>query len=112
MGISTSSYYLHINQFSFGGNKTSTELQNYIADMRVFPNPSNGTFQLSFSVAEPSDVQIELVGLNGNVVYQTQEYGWSGTYKQTIQLGTVPSGIYIVSITTDSEKLVEKLVVH
>jgi len=101
-----------LNPFSFGGNKTSLELQSYIADMKVFPNPSNGTFQLSFSVLEPTDLRIELVGLNGNRVYQNQEYAWSGVYNQTIQLDKVPSGIYIVSIITDSEKLVEKLVVH
>ena len=97
----------------FGSNKTSLELkQVYIADMKVFPNPSNGLFQLSFSIAEPTDLQIELMSLNGNVLYQTQENNWSGVYNENIQLEGISSGIYILSIATNQERLTRKLVVH
>ncbi|MEZ4887534.1 MAG: peroxidase family protein [Chitinophagales bacterium] len=96
----------------FGGNKTGFALQENISKLQVFPNPNNGVFQIGFTIAETTDLQVELVGLNGNVVYRTQEYDWSGTYSQSLQLENIPSGIYILAVTTNSGQLTEKLVVH
>lgn len=97
---------------SEGPNKTSLEVQETIAELKVFPNPNLGTFQISFHIAEATNLQIELVGLNGETVYQAQESDWSGDYQQVIQLDAVASGIYILKVTTDEQRWTEKLVIH
>lgn len=100
-----------------GGNKTNLDIQEEgIAALKVFPNPNRGSFQINFNFnfdeIASTNLQVELVNLSGEVVYQIQESNWSGEYQQNLQLDSLTSGIYILMVTTNSQRWTEKVVVH
>ncbi len=95
-----------------GGNKTSLDLTSNVLELNVFPNPNRGNFQVHFQVEEVADLQIQLMGLDGRVVYQAEVHDWSGEYQQSISLEGIASGLYVLSVTSQSERWTEKIVIH
>lgn len=86
---------------------TASVDQLELIDVRVFPNPVSDEINIEFSKAEV-DVLIELVDLNGKLIYAIQ-----GDFrKRAIDLSGLGSGVYIVRIETStgvhSKRIVKK----
>lgn len=76
--------------------------------IRVFPNPSNGTFGVDLrSLAEPVDMVV--TDLAGQVVYTKRS---SVGELATIKLHDIASGLYFLSVTHENLQFVEKIVVE
>ncbi len=69
------------------------ELQN----AKVFPNPTDGVFALSFQ-AESGPVSISIADVNGKVVYQEKNDNATGSYNRDIDLKGLPLGNYVISV--------------
>ncbi|HZV67987.1 MAG TPA: PDZ domain-containing protein [Saprospiraceae bacterium] len=74
-------------------NIQSLELQN----TRIFPNPTEGVFQLSFQTI-PGPFKISITDVNGKVVYNENNDGATGSYNREIDLKGAPQGNYIISV--------------
>jgi murein DD-endopeptidase MepM/ murein hydrolase activator NlpD len=76
------------------GIDNTTNSDNRIA---IFPNPTNGTFIISQTNANKTEIEIH--NIVGELIYKTT----TTTPKTTIDLSKEPKGIYFV-LTTDSNK--------
>ncbi|MGL5889406.1 MAG: T9SS type A sorting domain-containing protein [Bacteroidia bacterium] len=91
-------------------NVTSVEESALINNVRVFPNPNDGTFTINF-ISEPSEIfNIEVVNSIGQVVYTEKVANYNGRYNQQLDLSTNADGVYIVNIYTDNGIFQQQLV--
>ncbi|MEZ4829395.1 MAG: T9SS type A sorting domain-containing protein [Bacteroidia bacterium] len=77
----------------------------------VYPNPSTtGDFSLEVSNLSDSDVvSIKVYNLIGKEVYRYQITSNPGEYKDTIRLGSLPKGIYLLEVAMGEKKQTRRL---
>lgn len=76
----------------------------------MFPNPSNGILNIELTENSGLIAALEITDVLGKSVLSQKG---SGSNTQTIDISTVQSGIYFVTITTDSNlKVIKKLIVR
>ncbi len=82
--------------------------------IRVVPNPSQGTFTASGTLASARDeeVTLEITDMLGKVVYQNRITAVGGKVNESISLGNaIANGIYLLSVRTSTENKVLHLVI-
>ena len=79
-----------------------------IAEIRVYPNPSSGLFNLEVSGVEQS-VNVSIENIQGQVVYQGV---LSGNGRTELNLQDQAAGIYMLHLTTEQGRVVRKLIVQ
>lgn len=86
------------------------ELVNGNASLSVFPNPTTGDINLNLEAATNFEAQIQVSRLDGKMVFAQQQQLAKG--KQSIQLPTerLPSGLYLLQVTTNSGVATAKFV--
>lgn len=72
-------------------------------NLKIFPNPSNGIFQLELADAEWIYSSINIYNSDGRLVLQTH-------YVNSLDLGSFPSGIYSIQVSS-GDKIFQRLVV-
>jgi TonB-dependent SusC/RagA subfamily outer membrane receptor len=65
----------------------------------IYPNPTTGLVNFSFSVPKAGNGFIEVVNLEGKRVYYKSLNGFSGIYRGNIDLTGRPAGTYILNIS-------------
>jgi uncharacterized repeat protein (TIGR01451 family) len=79
-------------------------------ELKVYPNPNNGTFNLEFSTNYTSPLTLELVDFTGRTVYQTKlQHQFKSIV--SIQTDNLSSGLYAVVLKTDREQIIEKIII-
>ncbi|MFO7703009.1 MAG: M12 family metallo-peptidase [Psychroflexus maritimus] len=80
------------------------------SEFSVYPNPSNGTFNLRFSSGLDQNAKGRIYDINGRLI-QTIDLG-NQTSSTEVQLENASSGIYLVEIENNGSRTVEKLIVR
>ncbi len=83
-------------------------VENTIGDLKVFPNPNNGTFTINFASDLNEDVQVVVTNIVGGKV---KEFTMATNTKTDLQLA-VPSGIYLISASSAHGTHVKKIVIE
>ncbi len=76
----------------------------------IAPNPSNGFFEISYSLPAKTMVTLLLTDVLGKQIYR-DEFSYPSIAKSTIDISNQPTGIYHLRIETANGYLVKKLVV-
>ncbi len=82
-------------------------------NLSIYPNPTNGTVYISFSSIDGENASLSIMDINGKIV-QKENMGklTAGQLNFSLETNELASGMYIVSINSDSGvKRVAKLVV-
>jgi hypothetical protein len=77
----------------------------------VSPNPSDGRFNLSFSVTVPDNLKIEVVNMLGQSVYSRTYPRFVGSFSNQLNMGHPAAGIYILRIQHHNTTYLRKLMV-
>jgi hypothetical protein len=116
-------WYAFSNTSAWGGNGSlgifpiicpasvglsASELNNQIA---VYPNPSSGIINMAFALKNQSNVKIEVTNMLGQVVYSENDNNVSAGTK-TIRLNDAAKGVYMITISTPTEKMIRKVVIE
>lgn len=88
---------------------SSSDFQT-IDDLVLYPNPNNGTFNLSFN-ASGDNVMVNIHDIRGRQILSKQ-YDANGLFNQTINIQDAQSGVYLVTIEDGSRKVTKKIVVE
>lgn len=88
---------------------TETEQQ---INVSIYPNPSSGTFGIIISNINEQNISVKVVDLLGQIIYARQYSADEFGKVQTISLGDVASGNYIVQILNGGNLVVKQLVVQ
>jgi hypothetical protein len=79
------------------------EIEKADGDVVVYPNPSNGQFNISYNALTSGDLHLNIYNMVGQIVY-TQSYDRAfGPNIITIDIGQFDQGIYLLDLRiTDS----------
>lgn len=82
----------------------SVEENEAVADLNVYPNPTNGILNLNFNTLDASEVTVELVNLLGAVVIR-EDLGTlqAGAQRLQYDLTNLEAGMYLMNVTVDGE---------
>lgn len=81
------------------------------AEVRVFPNPSNGSFTIELSSYKSEIVDIRIADALGSVVYQKNNIVISRTVSANITIDKNAEGMYYLFIEGDNGSTVKKIIV-
>jgi len=78
----------------------------------VSPNPSNGTFKLSFNVDKSFVGELNIMNAAGKTVYSESNVTVSNELTRTISLHGLPAGEYFLTIKDGDKKLSRKILLN
>jgi len=97
--------FLAVKKFSSEEKLATKELE--AEKFNIYPNPSNGNFTIEQKVA--GKVSVEIVDLNGRVVYTATDSS-TGNYKKQVST-KLSSGVYLVKITSVNGETTSKIII-
>ncbi len=77
----------------------------------VYPNPNNGSFTVTVN-ATAADMVIEVMDLQGRVVFSSQENNVTPGFTKQISVGDVASGMYMMKISAGTQQEVQKITIQ
>lgn len=83
-----------------------------VENLKFSPNPSNGKFNLSFSVKEKKKVTINIYNIKGNLVYSETLKNFEGTYNKEIDISDEESGTYFIQIIQGIYDIIKKIIIQ
>ena len=81
-------------------------------NVNVYPNPNNGQFTLNVNTADVNEMSIRVVNLQGQEVYNRNNFENLNTVNEQIDLSNNANGIYFVIVTTDKGIVTHKMIVQ
>lgn len=78
------------------------DLEKVATKIKIYPNPSVGKFTITFDqISTSTQKQIEIYSLNGKLIYKAN----TNSYKLTLDLPNLSSGLYMVKVNFDNNKV-------
>lgn len=82
-----------------------------IADFKLFPNPSKGTFKIEFTSTTNAPITISVVDVLGRKVYENQ-FENAASFSEMLDLQNVNAGIYVLTVEQGNRKQTQKIIVN
>lgn len=83
-----------------------------IEQLNVFPNPTNGLFELRFNLPEEGPTSIRVFNSIGVEVYRNQLGRFSGDFRDRVDIGDQIKGIYFIEIRQAQQSISKKLILQ
>lgn len=80
-------------------------------EFALYPNPSDGTFNLMFNSTSGKDINISIYDMSGRLVYD-KNYNKTARFNENISLQNVSSGMYLLNVTDNDKTLTKKLIIE
>lgn len=99
-------------QFTVGlTNSTNDYVMTNQNEMNVYPNPTDGHVFIDLNLSKKQDGIVQVYDLLGNVVY-AYEFKSSTAESVEADLSFLTPGMYMVTLTTDEERITKKLLIN
>lgn len=85
-------------------NINSSVMAMSLNNLRMYPNPNNGSFTLKGKINNTEKVQLQILNAVGQVVYTNEANTTNGKLQQDINLGSIANGIYLLRIQAGAEQ--------
>ncbi|MFK8007476.1 MAG: S8 family serine peptidase [Saprospiraceae bacterium] len=87
------------------------KIKERISKVEIFPNPFSENIFVSFNLSKKSTIGIELVTVDGQVIFNTTSKKNQGTQSiEVSDLKILPQGVYFIKIKTDNNFIIKKIV--
>jgi hypothetical protein len=88
----------------------STTRLEYITNVSIYPNPTNGNTVIDLELSQNADVAVSIYTVTGVLV---QDFGKENTSKAThiVDVTAYPAGMYLVRFVVDNQIVTKKLLV-
>ncbi len=80
--------------------------------IKVYPNPTSGTFNISISNANFKELSISVVNMLGKEVFAATDKNNATDYQIEINLESLPDGMYYLKLSTATDTKVTKLIIQ
>jgi len=77
----------------------------------LFPNPNDSNFTVQFNANASNKIGIMVHDMSGRKIFD-KNYNNSGLFNQELHLENAQAGIYLVSITDGTRKMVKRIVIQ
>ncbi|MDR2084047.1 MAG: C10 family peptidase [Bacteroidales bacterium] len=102
----TSGYGLH---FSYRDNKLGIE-DIKIGDINIYPNPAKDVLNVRIDSDEAQEVSLQITNIVGSVVYK-ESFSHNNVTNHSINVSSLKSGIYLITIKSDKGTETRKIVI-
>jgi hypothetical protein len=89
-----------------------TDESRAFENLAVYPNPSNGVLYIDFNINDIQKLKIELVSIQGMVVYSETHDNFKGAFHKQIDLSSVSKGVYMLRMTSDQGISTKKIILQ
>lgn len=96
-------------KFAISPNLSSANFD--LINFMIYPNPNNGSFNVSFNKSESNDIKIEINDMQGRFIFENK-YNNSGSFNQEIKLDTIQNGIYFLNIQIGEFKASKRIIIQ
>jgi subtilisin-like proprotein convertase family protein len=84
---------------------------NQLTDFTIYPNPNRGNFNIQFDNTTSNEIKVNVYDMRGRIIFENK-YSNEVIFNQNIQLNNAQSGVYLVSVTDGSQKIVKRIVIE
>lgn len=88
---------------------SSSDKKLEMEEMKLYPNPNNGKFNLNFTLKNKGDAEITVYDMQGKQVYNERLPNFQGEYNKPIDISSNAKGIYFVKILQGKHTQVKKI---
>jgi len=92
-------------------NATASVDEDVLSSFSMFPNPSNGLFNISFDTTD-KDVSIQVSDLKGAVIKNVNYRNVGVKFSERVELNAISSGLYILRITNGGNSVSKKIIIE
>ncbi|WP_347218997.1 reprolysin-like metallopeptidase [Chryseobacterium sp.] len=103
--------FLNVNRMNFtinSGALATREIEKTDEGVKVYPNPSKGIFTIE--TESKNGISYTVFSTDGRLVNPTKEIKGQ-KIKEEVNLSSLPSGVYVVQIDKEGQKIAKKLIV-
>jgi len=90
----------------------SIEEEILASAISLYPNPSNGQFNVSFDGLNSDEVSVSVFTIDGKQVYKQSFGAVMGQYLHSVDISQLAKGVYVVQINSEGHVLHKRLVVE
>ena len=94
-----------------GGGVTNVQILNDYNSFIVYPNPSNGNFEIKFASPYKGNINIKLISIDGKIIYQKNIIKASDILNKELSLN-IPSGVYSLILNTNDKVYTHKILIN
>jgi hypothetical protein len=91
---------------------TGIDEEERISVFNIFPNPSNGAFNVTFNAIAKSNYKVRVINVLGQQVYEETLNGFSGPYAKQLNVEQYGKGIYMVNISDEYSTSTRRVVTN
>ena len=103
--------FLAVNSTNFTITPSLANETFGLNNFSLYPNPNKGNFSVQFDSTSTNDIEITVHDIRGRNIFE-RTYPNTGMFSQNLQLDTVQSGVYLVTVKDGDKKVVKKIVVE
>lgn len=78
----------------------------------LYPNPSNGNFNLNFDTVSSEKVNLQLFDLTGRLVQEVSYKNVAARFSENISFKNVTNGVYLLKIKNGATQVTRKLIIE
>ena len=80
--------------------------------LTVFPNPTDGLFQLNYQSFDNQNVKVSITDISGRIIYQEEIKEFSGFLNESFDLTKYADGMYFLQVIQGEEIFSEKIILQ
>lgn len=88
------------------------ELENSIVALDMYPNPTNGMLYIDMEAKDISNLDLTVYSLTGAEVAKKSYQNVNGNFSTTLNLTSLPKGIYTIKLASEKGNLVRRIVIE
>ena len=95
-------------------NNITTNIKDIESDanLHIYPNPTQGFFQIEYMSLIKGALQINITDVNGKIVYTQAVTKFEGEFKTNVDLSKQAKGVYFIEIVAEEKRQVKKVVLE
>ena len=108
-----------VDNIFFNVNNRAFEIQeqlsindaNLAANLKIFPNPNSGAFEIQILSTSSEKLNLQLFDLKGRVIY-TETINQSGEINKTVSFNNLSTGIYLLKVLEGNKQATKKIIIN
>ncbi len=102
----------NLNWMEFDYPASSETLNNVDSDIKIYPNPAKGLFNIEMNIMQKQYVEIKILNNLGKEITRKELKNYSGFYITSFDLSEHPAGMYYLQISIDERKIIKKIIIE